>query len=107
MADHTCGSMAGQPLELFTCAASMKSGASSTSKAKRPSFFTMRGIGRSFTWANAVSAAKANAKATKPEIARGLLSLNRFGSISYASAVAVESYSVDALLTRPDQGGAI
>src|ERR1039457_4101245 len=107
MADHTCGSMAGHPLGLFTCAASMKEGGPSTNKAKRPPFFTMRGMGRSITWANAASAVRAKATATKPENARAVDGLNRFGVMSFASAVAVERYPVDALLTRPEQRGAI
>src|ERR1017187_2390316 len=67
----------------------------------------MRGMGRSFTWANAASAVRANATVTKPENARAAVSLNRFGVMSFASAVSVERYPVDALLTRTEQGGAI
>ena len=51
MAGQTLGSMAGQALELFICAPSMRNGASSTNRAKRPSFFTRRGSGASFTCA--------------------------------------------------------
>src|SRR5665213_1672442 len=43
IAGHTCGSTAGQALELFTCAPSTRYGAPSTNKAYRPSLCTNRG----------------------------------------------------------------
>src|ERR1019366_3125409 len=56
MAVQTFGSMAGQALELWVCAPNMRYGAPSTIKAYRPSFFTKRGIGPSYTWAGSVAA---------------------------------------------------
>ena len=46
-AGHTCGSIAGQALELFTCAPSTRYGAPSTSNALRPLRVTSSGMGAS------------------------------------------------------------
>ena len=42
-AGHTLGSIAGQALELFTCAPSTRNGAPSTMSAERPSRVTISG----------------------------------------------------------------